>query len=99
MQRVKKIFEGMARFGNQAPQRPTGDLWMVRNREGSDIARFREDDVASVPSRYLPAQPLQRPNYLLRPVQRDRRHQTGTSTSRMVTVSGKPFSARTARHS
>ena len=49
--------------------------------------------------RDLPTQALKRANNFARSKQREKRHQTATSTSRVVTVNGIPSSARTARHS
>ena len=62
---------------------------------------FRKDNVAAPApfSSHLPTQLLKSSDYFLRSEERDRRHQTGTSTSRTATVSGMPFSARTAKHS
>src|SRR5208282_389563 len=60
---------------------------------------FGEDDVAATLSGDLPAELLKGSGHLFRPEDGNRRHQAGTSISRVVTVRGIPRSARTSRHS
>src|SRR5216684_4458412 len=61
------------------------------------MPRSGQDDVTPFLSFRLPPQTLEGTNHVVRPQQRDRRHQTATSISFVTAVRGMPFSARTAR--
>src|SRR5258708_19791084 len=61
------------------------------------MPRSRQDDVTPFLSFRLPPQTLEGTNHVVRPQQRDRRHETATSISFVTAVRGMPFSAPTAR--
>jgi len=86
-------------FCQERSQSPASYVRMIWHGKGRDVARLCQNQVTSFLPCDLPTQTFERANYLTRPQQRHRRHQTGTSISRIETVSGKPFWERTSRHS
>src|ERR1700722_3629876 len=94
----QKFCNSQASLRNQRPQRTTRDLRVIRNREGRENAGPSQYNMTATLTSDLPAQVFERANNFSRSKQRERWHQTNTSTSRVVTVGGMPSSARTARH-
>ena len=74
------------------------DLGMVGNGQCGDVTRLRHYDVTAALTGDTPTQALKCPDDLARAQQRNRRHQTATSTWRVEIVNGMPFSALTSRH-
>lgn len=84
---------------DETSERATGNRSMVGHRECRDVPFPGQDDVAPTLTSHLPAELPEGADHLTRAKNRDRGHQTRTSTSRVVTINGRPFSARTSRHS
>jgi len=95
----QKLFDGQPGAGDESAQGTSGNLGMVWNREGCRMSGLGENDVAAALPSHFPSELVESRHDVPRPKQRNGRHQLTTSTSRVVTVSGICFSARTARHS
>src|SRR5207249_1448370 len=80
----EEFIDSYVRPPDQGTQSPAGDVFVVRNRERRDVARFGQDDVAPSLSRNLPPEMSKRPNDFGRLQERDRRHVLPTRVRRPV---------------
>lgn len=96
---LQEFLNSQTRMLDQASERASCNLRMIRNRKRGDVSGLGHDDVASSLPSHCPPEPLECLDHYLRTKQRNWRHYTATSICLVATVKGIPCSARTSRHS